>query len=146
MTRPLASAHSEPHAKFLASAHSKPHANARAKPHAKSLAKPHVGPLPKPHTSALPKPHAGPLPKRLTSPLLPRATALLYIGTAARPFFHAALNPSPYLLQRAVGSGIRAMIPLQAALAARVGAAGTGAAVLALVPAARRLSRKVSPT
>lgn len=86
------------------------------------------------------------LPKRLASPLLPKATALLYIGTAARPFFHAALNPSPYLLQRAVGSGIRAMIPLQAALAARVGAPGTGVAVLALVPAARRLSRKVSPT
>ncbi len=114
--------------------------------HTSAFPKPHADPLPKRLTSALLKPHAGPLPKRLTSPLLPKATALLYIGTAARPFFHAALNPSPYLLQRAVGSGIRAMIPLQAALAARVGAPGTGAAVLALVPAARRLSRKVSPT
>ncbi|WP_234440549.1 SCO3242 family prenyltransferase [Streptomyces rimosus] len=72
--------------------------------------------------------------------------AALYAGAAARPFFHAALNPSPYLLQRAVGSGIRAMIPLQAALSARAGAPATGAALLALLPAARRLSRKVSPT
>ncbi|WP_371859044.1 hypothetical protein [Streptomyces paromomycinus] len=126
MTRPLAPARAKPHAK----PHARPLANARVELHASPLPKPHTGPLPKPHTS----------------PLLPRATALLYLGTAARPFFHAALNPSPYLLQRAVGSGIRAMIPLQAALAARVGAPGAGAAVLALVPAARRLSRKVSPT
>ncbi|MFH8344463.1 hypothetical protein [Streptomyces sp. NPDC018045] len=75
-----------------------------------------------------------------------KAAAVLYAGIAARPLFHAALNPSPYLLQRAVGGGIRAMIPLQAALGARAGAPGTGVALLALVPAARRLSRKVSPT
>ncbi|MEV5594503.1 SCO3242 family prenyltransferase [Streptomyces sp. NPDC052496] len=76
----------------------------------------------------------------------PKAAAALYAGAVARPFFHAALNPSPYLLQRAVGSGIRALIPLQAALTARAGAPRTGAALLALMPAARRLSRKVSPT
>ncbi|MFH8568514.1 SCO3242 family prenyltransferase [Streptomyces sp. NPDC017993] len=69
-----------------------------------------------------------------------------YAATAARPLLQAALNPSPYFLQRAVGGGIRAMIPLQAALTARAGAPGTGAALLALIPAARRLSRKVSPT
>ncbi|NGO73152.1 prenyltransferase, partial [Streptomyces sp. SB3404] len=56
---------------------------------------------------------------------------------------HAALNPSPPLLQRAVGSGIRAMIPLQSALAGR---GGTAAGLLGLLPLARRLSRKVSPT
>lgn len=38
------------------------------------------------------------------------------------------------------------MIPLQAALAARAGAAGTGYAVMGLVPLARALARKVSPT
>ncbi|WP_375782017.1 UbiA family prenyltransferase [Streptomyces zingiberis] len=72
--------------------------------------------------------------------------AAVYGATAARPFLHAALNPSPHLYQRAVGGGIRAMIPLQAALAARAGRPGTTAALLALVPPARRLSRKVSPT
>nr|WP_026220319.1 UbiA family prenyltransferase [Wenjunlia vitaminophila] len=74
------------------------------------------------------------------------ALALGYAATAAKPLFHAVLNPSPPLTQRAVGGGIRAMIPLQAALAARSGAAGTAVAVAGLVPLARRLSRKVSPT
>ncbi|WP_234426937.1 SCO3242 family prenyltransferase [Streptomyces niger] len=69
-----------------------------------------------------------------------------YAATAARPLLVAALNPSPYFLQRAVGGGIRAMIPLQAALAARAGAPVIGSTVLALIPVARRLSRKVSPT
>ncbi|MFG2830200.1 SCO3242 family prenyltransferase [Streptomyces sp. NPDC048434] len=76
-------------------------------------------------------------------------TAALVAGygvTAARPLLQAVLNPSPYFLQRAVGGGIRAMIPLQAALTARAGAPRTAAALLALIPAARRLSRKVSPT
>ncbi|WP_369147506.1 UbiA family prenyltransferase [Streptomyces sp. R44] len=59
---------------------------------------------------------------------------------------HAALNPSAALTERAVGGGIRATIPLQAALAARGGAPGTALALLGLVPAARALARKVSPT
>ncbi|WAP59079.1 UbiA family prenyltransferase [Streptomyces sp. S465] len=69
-----------------------------------------------------------------------------YVATVARPLAHAALNPSPYLLQRAVGSGIRATIPLQAVLASRAGAHRTAAGLLALVPVARRLARKVSAT
>ncbi|MGH3324602.1 MAG: SCO3242 family prenyltransferase, partial [Streptomyces sp.] len=69
-----------------------------------------------------------------------------YTATAARPLTHAALNPSPPLLQRAVGGGIRALIPLQAALAARAGRPGLAASVLVLLPLARRISRKVSPT
>lgn len=78
--------------------------------------------------------------------LLLTALTGAYLRTAARPLVHAALNPSPPLTQRAVGSGIRAMIPLQAALAARAGAAGSALAVMGLVPLARVLSRKVSPT
>ncbi|MGV2917532.1 SCO3242 family prenyltransferase, partial [Streptomyces alfalfae] len=74
------------------------------------------------------------------------ALALAYVGTAAKPLFHAALNPSPPLTQRAVGGGIRAMIPLQAALAARSGAVGTALFTAALAPAARRFARKVSVT
>ncbi|WNI21247.1 SCO3242 family prenyltransferase [Streptomyces sp. ITFR-16] len=78
--------------------------------------------------------------------LLLTALTGAYLRTAGRPLAHAALNPSPPLTQRAVGGGIGAMIPLQAALAARAGAAGTGLAVMGLVPLARALSRKVSPT
>ncbi|OEV04151.1 SCO3242 family prenyltransferase [Streptomyces oceani] len=74
------------------------------------------------------------------------ALAAGYLATAARPLAHAALNPSPPLYQRAVGGGIRAMIPLQATLAGRAGAPRTAATLLALLPLARRLSRKVSPT
>ncbi|MDJ0462744.1 SCO3242 family prenyltransferase [Streptomyces sp. H27-C3] len=72
--------------------------------------------------------------------------AVAYFRTAATPLLHAALNPSPPLTQRAVGGGIRAMIPLQAALAARGGAVGTGVALIGLLPIARKLSRRVSPT
>lgn len=75
-----------------------------------------------------------------------QVAAAAYAATAARPLLHAALNPSPPLLQRAVGGGIRAMVPLQAALAARAGAPGTALAVTALAPLARRFARKVSLT
>ncbi|MFJ8667242.1 SCO3242 family prenyltransferase [Streptomyces sp. NPDC093600] len=78
--------------------------------------------------------------------LLTAALAVAYARTPATAFLHAALNPSPPLTQRAVGTGIRALIPLQAALAARSGAPGTGLALLALAPLARSLARKVSPT
>ncbi|MEV0691091.1 SCO3242 family prenyltransferase [Streptomyces sp. NPDC050388] len=72
------------------------------------------------------------------------ATALgaAYAATAARPYFHATLNPSPPLTRRAVGSGIRATIPLQAALAARSGSAVTSLLVAALAPAGRMFARR----
>ncbi|MFF9350496.1 SCO3242 family prenyltransferase [Streptomyces sp. NPDC014734] len=88
-----------------------------------------------------PLPPAAPAPR-----LLATALAGSYLATAGHPLLHAALNPSPPLTRRAVGGGIRAMIPLQAALAARAGATGTGLAVMGLVPLARSLARKVSPT
>ncbi|CAL9580155.1 hypothetical protein SUDANB58_05019 [Streptomyces sp. enrichment culture] len=78
-----------------------------------------------------------------------RLTAALgaaYAATAARPYLHAALNPSPPLTQRAVGGGIRATIPLQAALTARSGAAATALLIAALAPAGRKFARKVSIT
>ncbi|MEU5652563.1 prenyltransferase, partial [Streptomyces pseudogriseolus] len=79
------------------------------------------------------------------------ALAAAYAATAARPYFHAALNPSPPLTQRAVGGGIRATVPLQAALAARSGATATSLLIAALAPAGRlfarrRAMRKVSIT
>ncbi|MFC0845660.1 SCO3242 family prenyltransferase [Streptomyces noboritoensis] len=72
--------------------------------------------------------------------------AAVYVATAAKPYLHATLNPSPPLTQRAVGGGIKAMIPLQAALAARSGNLRTAAALTTLIPVARKLARKVSPT
>jgi 4-hydroxybenzoate polyprenyltransferase len=77
---------------------------------------------------------------------VPAVFAAAYAAACARPLVHAALNPSPPLLQGAVGGGIRATIPLQAALAARASRPGPAAALLTLLPLARRLSRKVSPT
>ncbi|MCX5339495.1 SCO3242 family prenyltransferase [Streptomyces atratus] len=91
--------------------------------------------------------HRPPATPASTAPrLLLTALTGSYFRTAAGPLLHAALNPSPPLTQRAVGGGIRAMIPLQAALAARAGAAGSGLAVMGLVPLARTLARKVSLT
>ncbi|MES4892392.1 UbiA family prenyltransferase [Streptomyces sp. NPDC096012] len=85
-------------------------------------------------------------PPRSPSECARTALAGAYVATAAKPFLHAALNPSPPLTQRAVGGGIRALIPLQAALAARSGTL-TGAVLLTgLAPVARRLARTVSPT
>ncbi|MFJ9656659.1 SCO3242 family prenyltransferase [Streptomyces griseoflavus] len=74
--------------------------------------------------------------------LLAGALAAAYAATAARPCFHAALNPSPQLTQRAVGAGIRATVPLQAALAARSGATTTSLLVAALAPAGRMFARR----
>ncbi|MFH8466451.1 SCO3242 family prenyltransferase [Streptomyces sp. NPDC017991] len=92
--------------------------------------------------------HSPPRPRGITLNIASLSGALttLYALTSARPLLHAALNPSPPLTQRAVGGGIRAMIPLQAALAARSGAPVTALLTAALAPAARRFSRKVSVT
>jgi hypothetical protein len=74
------------------------------------------------------------------------ALTAAYAATVARPYLHATLNPSPPLTQRAVTGGIRATIPLQAALTARSGAAPTALLIAALTPLARRFARKVSVT
>ncbi|MFJ1608013.1 SCO3242 family prenyltransferase [Streptomyces sp. NPDC088253] len=74
------------------------------------------------------------------------ALAAAFVTTSGRPLVHATLNPSPPLTQRAVSGGIRAMIPLQAALAARSGAPASALLTAALAPAARRFARKVSVT
>ncbi|MFD3923586.1 UbiA family prenyltransferase [Streptomyces sp. NPDC058595] len=78
--------------------------------------------------------------------LVTPALAAAFVVTAGRSFLHAALNPSPQLTQRAVGGGIRAMIPFQAALAARGGAPGIGLVVMGLVPLARKFAKRVSVT
>ncbi|WLW50980.1 SCO3242 family prenyltransferase [Streptomyces sp. YU58] len=82
---------------------------------------------------------------RSTSPGVAALTAA-YATTVARPYFHATLNPSPPLTQRAVGAGIRAMIPLQCALSARSGAPVAALLTAALSPLAARFAKKVSVT
>ncbi|MET9445499.1 SCO3242 family prenyltransferase [Streptomyces sp. NPDC006610] len=106
----------------------------RVPPH--ETARPVRRPTPRHGTASLPA----------SLPTLGTALAAAYAATAARPYLHAALNPSPPLTQRAVGGGIRATIPLQAALAARAGAGVTALAVAALAPLGRRYARRVSVT
>ncbi|MET7695070.1 SCO3242 family prenyltransferase [Streptomyces sp. NPDC005483] len=95
-------------------------------------------------------PRPGPHRHRLdTHAALRLALGAVYATTAARPYFHATLNPSPPLTQRAVTAGIRATIPLQAALATRSGTKGATVTALlttALAPLAGRFARKVSVT
>ncbi|MFI0941786.1 SCO3242 family prenyltransferase [Streptomyces sp. NPDC021020] len=76
------------------------------------------------------------------------AAALLavYVRTFGGAQFDAIRKPDARRLQRAVGAGILGAIPLQAALAARAGATRAALPLLAALPPARRLSRKVSPT
>ncbi|TDT31478.1 4-hydroxybenzoate polyprenyltransferase [Streptomyces sp. BK208] len=86
----------------------------------------------------------GPNPAPAATDALTAALAAAYTATAARPYLHAVLNPSPPLTQRAVGGGIRATVPLQAALAARSGAQITSLLVAALAPAGRRFARRAA--
>ncbi|GGQ96711.1 hypothetical protein GCM10010251_09420 [Streptomyces aurantiogriseus] len=94
----------------------------------------------RPPLRGLPSHRHSRLPTSLTT-----ALSATYAATTTRPYVHATLNPSPPLTQRAVGAGIRATIPLQAALAARSGAT-TALLLAALAPVARRLARRVSVT
>ncbi|MEU6811472.1 SCO3242 family prenyltransferase [Streptomyces sp. NPDC046831] len=91
-------------------------------------------------------PGSGPAgrPPGTTRRALVTVLAAAYAATAARPYAHAALNPSPPLTQRAVGGGIRATVPLQAALAARSGATATSLLVAALAPAGRMFARRAA--
>ncbi|MFI9773655.1 SCO3242 family prenyltransferase [Streptomyces sp. NPDC051956] len=82
----------------------------------------------------------------LSGSTLTTLAAGVYAVATARPYFHAVLNPSPPLTQSAVGAGIRALIPLQAALAARNGAPATALITAALAPLAKRIAPKVSVT
>ncbi|WP_405745049.1 SCO3242 family prenyltransferase [Streptomyces canus] len=95
-------------------------------------------------------PPPSPSPDRLDAHAALRlALAAAYAATTARPYLHATLNPSPPLTQRAVTAGIRATIPLQAALTARSGAQGATVTALlttALAPLAGRFARRVSVT
>ncbi|MFJ9432400.1 SCO3242 family prenyltransferase [Streptomyces sp. NPDC101490] len=76
------------------------------------------------------------------------STALLggYALAAGSAQLAATVRPDATRLGRAVGAGIHAMIPLQAALTVRGGSPRAAFSLLAAYPLARSLSRKVSPT
>ncbi|MFE5950186.1 SCO3242 family prenyltransferase [Streptomyces massasporeus] len=91
-------------------------------------------------------PRAIRLPAQDSGALLTTALGAAYAAATARPYFHATLNPSPPLTQRAVGAGIRATIPLQAALTARSRGTATALLIAALAPLGARFAKKVSVT
>ncbi|MFG1810868.1 SCO3242 family prenyltransferase [Streptomyces sp. NPDC049040] len=74
------------------------------------------------------------------------ALLCLYGRTFGGAQFAAIRKPDARRLQGAVRAGILGVIPLQAALAGRAGATRAALPLLAALPLARRLSRKVSPT
>jgi 4-hydroxybenzoate polyprenyltransferase len=69
-----------------------------------------------------------------------------YLATAVPPLLRAAEAPTAARVRGGVVANLHAMLPLQAALAARAGAPRAVPGLLVLLAAARRLSRKVTPT
>lgn len=81
---------------------------------------------------------------------LPRAAgaglAAMYAGSVAPAQVTASRTLGASDVRRAVGASVTGTIGLQAALVARSGGVVTGLAVAALLPAVRRLARRVSTT
>jgi len=84
--------------------------------------------------------------QRRVDKLAAAALAGTYLNGFARPQLNALSDPSAPNVRKAVGAGIHAMLPLQAALAAARGARITPLPLAAALPLVKRLSRKVSPT
>jgi 4-hydroxybenzoate polyprenyltransferase len=72
--------------------------------------------------------------------------AALYASQAVRAQAEAVRNPDGPTVRRATGSGIRAIVPLQAAQVAASGRPVLGAALTASLPLGRAAMRRVSPT
>jgi 4-hydroxybenzoate polyprenyltransferase len=70
----------------------------------------------------------------------------LYTSMVGRAQYNATQDPSATTVRTATMVGIHGMVPLQAALAARRGSLLGAVAIVAALPVARRLARKVSPT
>lgn len=74
------------------------------------------------------------------------ALAGVYAAAVGRGQLAAASSPDAQTVRSATGSGVRGVILLQSALAARSGALGVAAGLLAAGPVARLASKVVSPT
>ncbi|WP_119728226.1 SCO3242 family prenyltransferase [Thermomonospora amylolytica] len=72
--------------------------------------------------------------------------AAAYAGSVGWAQTRAARRRDPVTVRAAVGAGICGLLPLQAAFTAAQGRTATAAALAAIHPVARLLSRKVSPT
>ncbi len=84
----------------------------------------------------------GSRPARLASVALAGA----YAYSVGRAQAAAARTPDAATVRRATGTGIRGMVPLQAALVAGGGAVAAAAALMAAVPAIRAAAKGISPT
>ncbi|MFJ4541190.1 SCO3242 family prenyltransferase [Streptomyces tibetensis] len=73
-------------------------------------------------------------------------TATVYAVTCARAQWAALRDPDAARIRAAVGAGIHALLPLQAALVSRTGSPKLAALLAAVLPQTARLARKVSPT
>ncbi|GAA2306340.1 UbiA family prenyltransferase [Streptomyces hawaiiensis] len=73
-------------------------------------------------------------------------TAAVYAVTCARAQWAALRDPDAARTRAAVGAGIHALLPLQAALVSRTGSPELAALLAAVLPQTARLARKVSPT
>jgi 4-hydroxybenzoate polyprenyltransferase len=74
------------------------------------------------------------------------ALAGVYAWSVGRAQARAVSSPDAGTVRTATGAGIRGMIPLQAALAARGGAPAAALGLLAMAPVAKAAARVVSPT
>jgi 4-hydroxybenzoate polyprenyltransferase len=80
------------------------------------------------------------------SALAGAALAAGYGAVVGRSQFEASRRPDAATVRRATGTGVRGVILLQSALAARSGALGLAAGLLGAGPIARMASKVVSPT
>ena len=78
--------------------------------------------------------------------LVTRVLLSAYTARFSQAQLAAVRNPEAPVVQRAVATGILALLPLQGALAARSGATRTALAIVAAYPLAQRLARRISPT
>ncbi|MFJ8747011.1 SCO3242 family prenyltransferase [Embleya sp. NPDC127516] len=74
------------------------------------------------------------------------AALIAYAAAYGRPLLRASAAPQAPAIRAAVGGGVLALIPLQAALLSRLGRPGAALALSASWPLGRALTRHVSPT
>ncbi|WP_331772271.1 UbiA family prenyltransferase (plasmid) [Embleya sp. NBC_00888] len=74
------------------------------------------------------------------------AALIAYAAAYGRPLLRASAAPRAPAIRAAVGGGVLALIPLQAALLSRLGRPGAALALSASWPLGRALTRHVSPT
>ncbi|MET7477027.1 SCO3242 family prenyltransferase [Streptomyces sp. NPDC005648] len=90
--------------------------------------------------------HPQPADAGRTTALVTAGAALAYLGTYGASQLKAVRKPSGENVRQAVGAGILALMPLQAALTARAGSPAAATALGIAHPLARRLARRISPT